>query len=126
MKIKFNYKKRKKEVVELANKNILKNNLSSKCITKQHSWGEKNLDEFGGEFDVIIAVDVVAECYKDNYSYLLDDFENYCSKNGEIILVYEERQPKKDKIFFELLIERNFKYELFYKKNKMKFFNLKL
>ena len=43
-----------------------------------------------------------------DYNYLIEDFHSLLSEDGFIFVVYEERKPEIDYLFFEKLKENNF------------------
>ena len=93
------------KLLGLINENIELNHIQKNVTAKELNWGEDAAANLNGPFDIIVASDLIANCYASDLAKLISSTEYNSTKKTEIFLSYEKRDPR-DVEFFKLLKEK--------------------
>lgn len=84
--------------------NIRRNHADNRVSVKELQWEDESV-QFDAPFDIIIACDVVANCYAESVPHLVRLLDR-CSDDKTLILVAFEKRDISDREFFRLLSEK--------------------
>lgn len=82
--------------------NISLNEVTNNATAKVLDWEDKNPQGFSAPYDMIIASDVVADCYEESSTALIETLNRMSNESTVILLAYELRDLSGKK-FFQLL-----------------------
>jgi len=95
-------------LLKLMNHNILRNEIEKRATAEVLNWGEED-QHVNSPFDVIVACDVIANCYSETYDKFLKTLASTSNKNTLIIMAYEKRDQRELEFFKKLKV--NFTYK---------------
>jgi len=93
-------------LLELIRANIIRNRVERQMTAVNLDWGdEKGLSVLKPPFDVVIASDLIAQCYSESFDQLIETLDQASDKNTLILIAFELRD-RRDVDFWKKLSSR--------------------